>query len=64
MIWKWVVAGNKGKIIRHEEVKTWRTRLLKGFSTMGITQMSKSPRMIEERKGSRGESVSYLLNFH
>lgn len=64
MIWKWVVAGNKGKIIRHEEVKTGRTRLLKGFSTMGVTQMSKSPRMIEERKGSGGESVSYLLNFH
>lgn len=59
-----MVAGNKGKIIGHEEVKTLRTRLLKGFSTMRVTQMSKSPRVIEESKGSGGESVRYLLNFH
>lgn len=59
-----MVAGNKGNIIGHEEVKTLRTRPLKGFSTMRVTQMSKSPRVIEERKGSGGESVSYLLNFH
>ena len=59
-----MVAGNKGNIIGHEEVKTLRTRLLKGVSTMRVTQMSKSPRVIEERKGSGGESVSYLLNFH
>ena len=50
MIWKQVVAGNKGKIIGHEDVKTRRTRLLKGFSTMRVTQMSKAPRMMRKGK--------------
>lgn len=29
MTWKQVVAGNEGKTIGHEEVKTLRTRILK-----------------------------------
>lgn len=50
MIWKQVVAGNKGKIIGHEDVKTLRTRLLKGFSTMRVMHMSKAPRMMKKGK--------------